>query len=228
MAGCSECNGKGYKKVPKEGGFGFDGSTCDCAVAAEHFRKALSNFEKSGITAKEFLRYPFGSYDVKGEDFTIMDVLKYAYENDVGANYKGSWLYLCGEPGTGKTYRAVLTGMLALAAGHSVYYAPVPDLMDAMRPNRDNDDGTLMQRLLEVDFLIMDDIGKEKVSAWVSERLYMIINGRYRSMKKTILTSNVNFTGLSANLNNPAIMSRLLEMAVEHTLVGEDRRTPDL
>jgi len=53
-----------------------------------------------------------------------------------------------------------------------------------------------MQRCIDVDVLVLDDIGQEKPSEWVKERLYIIINERYQLGKKTILTSNVSLQKL--------------------------------
>ncbi len=37
-----------------------------------------------------------------------------------------------------------------------------------------------MRALLECDLLILDDIGAEKTTEWVEEKLFNIIDGRYR------------------------------------------------
>ena len=42
---------------------------------------------------------------------------------------------------------------------------------------------------VNVDLLIIDDIGKEKGTDWVCEQIYTIINKRYEKMLPTVLTT---------------------------------------
>jgi len=71
--------------------------------------------------------------------------------------------------------------------------------------------------------VIIDDLGVEKNSEWVSATLYTIINGRYENELPTILISNLSLVGLSGKIDD-RIVSRISEMCIVKKIEGEDRR----
>lgn len=71
--------------------------------------------------------------------------------------------------------------------------------------------------------LILDDIGAERPSEYVCERLYDLINYRYTNMLSIIYTSNLNPNELGDRLGM-RIESRV-KSAHQVKIVGSDRRT---
>ena len=72
--------------------------------------------------------------------------------------------------------------------------------------------------------VVIDDLGAEKVTDWVKETLYMIINNRYEEMRPVIVTSNLTLDELSTQLGD-RIPSRLAGMCDIIEIKGSDRRT---
>jgi len=133
-----------------------------------------------------------------------------------------NWSYIWGGPGSGKTFSAVLLAKLAIMLGKSVYFTGVTKMLEGLRP--DGLDKTILQRCEDVDLLILDDIGQEKSSQWVRERLYLIIDSRWNSMKKTIFTSNFNTENLKTSISE-AVYSRVKGESVElHLSTLKDKR----
>lgn len=81
----------------------------------------------------------------------------------------------------------------------------------------------LQERAKNCKLLILDDIGAERPSEYVCERLYDLINYRYTNMLSTIYTSNLNPMELGDRLGM-RIESRI-KSAYQVKLVGSDRRT---
>lgn len=79
---------------------------------------------------------------------------------------------------------------------------------------------------VNVDLLIIDDMGKEKGTEWVCEQIYTIINKRYEKMLPTVLTTESTLEvlrqGYGAKGN--AIVSRLIENYILIKMSGEDYR----
>lgn len=73
------------------------------------------------------------------------------------------------------------------------------------------------------DLLILDDIGVEKSSEWVIERLYALLNYRCNEEKATIITSNLELADIKHKLND-RIFSRIKDMCVPIEIKGSDRR----
>lgn len=108
---------------------------------------------------------------------------------------KGESLMIWGEPGNGKTHIAsAITNALAVK-GYIVVFQSVPELLQRIRGTFNNDnkenEQQIMRALLECDLLILDDIGAEKPTEWVEEKLFNIIDGRYRREMPTLYTSNL-------------------------------------
>ena len=71
--------------------------------------------------------------------------------------------------------------------------------------------------------LIIDDIGAERVTEWVRERLVSIINTRVGAGLSTIYTSNLSPEELKEGLGD-RISSRVLGSSGVVEITGADRR----
>jgi DNA replication protein DnaC len=150
--------------------------------------------------------------------------------------YLGSWeenkeegkgLYLCGGVGTGKTHLAVavLNEVVRKKRVPSLFVT-VPEFLDNLReaynkPGRDLDEW--MDAVQNADFLVLDDLGSERVTVWVRERIFVIVNHRYREQLPTVFTSNVGPKDL-AELLGERTASRIIAMCEWIALEGDDYR----
>jgi DNA replication protein DnaC len=121
----------------------------------------------------------------------------------------GCWLLLMGAQGTGKTGLGVSLLQEDLAVGRSGLYVVAPDLLERIRetygPGGDRDDAAVAARgilaqAIDVDTLLLDDVGKEGLSAWGRERLFRLINARDAWQRRTIITTNLGLAELEAHL----------------------------
>lgn len=139
----------------------------------------------------------------------------------------GKGLYLCGDVGTGKTHLAVAV-MNELMTKKRVpsLFVTVPELLDNLRgayndPGRDLDEW--MAAVKNADLLVLDDLGSERVTEWVRERVFVVVNHRYREVLPTIFTSNIGPKDLAAQLGERTA-SRIISMCDWISLEGEDYR----
>ena len=81
----------------------------------------------------------------------------------------------------------------------------------------------------KVDLLVLDDLGAEKPSDWMRDRLYTLVNRRYESNLPIIVTTNKDITSLEEHVGK-RIVSRLCEMCqiVEKEFPGDDYQMKDL
>lgn len=89
--------------------------------------------------------------------------------------------------------------------------------------DNNKEDSDLFEEMKKVEVLVIDDIGVEKVTEWLSEQLFLVINFRYEHKLPTLVTSNQSLDDL-ATLHKPQIASRLDEMCKSVRFTGEDRR----
>ena len=71
--------------------------------------------------------------------------------------------------------------------------------------------------------MIIDDIGAEKLTEFVRQTFYYIINEREQWLKKTIITSNYSLDELDEYIDG-RISSRIAGMCEIVELGGKDRR----
>ncbi len=122
----------------------------------------------------------------------------------------GQGLWLQGANGTGKTSAAVAVSKVAVRQGHSVGFHVVPELLNLIRGSYDDTRGDpdLLDRLGELDLLVLDDLGAERTMPWVLEQFYLIVNRRALDRKPLIVTTNLDVEELAEQVT-PRVVSRL-------------------
>jgi DNA replication protein DnaC len=139
----------------------------------------------------------------------------------------GKGLYFCGGVGTGKTHLAVaVMNELIRRKRTPSLFVTVPELLDNLRetynkPGRNLDEW--MDAVQNAEFLVLDDLGSERPTEWVRERIFVIVNHRYREALPTVFTSNIGPKDLAAQLGERTA-SRIIAMCDWIALEGDDYR----
>jgi DNA replication protein DnaC len=143
--------------------------------------------------------------------------------NETVKNKKG--LYIYGGVGTGKTHIAYAIQKRWYELGQSSLFWNMTELIDEIRSDFSRTEKEFIsERVLDYqNLLFLDDIGAEKPTEWVEEKIYLIVNKRYNDMLPTIFTSNLKIDEL-ANRIGDRIASRIVGMCEIINLEGEDRR----
>lgn len=154
-------------------------------------------------------------------------------------------IYIWGGVGTGKTHIAYALYRNAVAKARILTkkaksWSGEEDSFDIERPKFWNT--TELFREIRLDFdrkeykkrteeelmthrgiLFIDDIGSEKLSDWVMETFYLVINKRYNDNLPVVFTSNYNIEELGNRIGE-RIASRIVETCHIFELTGDDRR----
>ncbi|MCG6552916.1 MAG: ATP-binding protein [Candidatus Magnetominusculus sp. LBB02] len=149
---------------------------------------------------------------------------KRAYEQ-TSAAHKG--YYLFGPYGVGKTHLMAATVIRAIEKDVVSAIITVPKLLDTLRRYGDKDTAAVETLAYEADYLAIDDIGKHKITDWTEERLFMLIDERYKKFISrkihTSVSSNLPPEQLS-NTIDPAIVDRIRGMCTEVFVDGKSYR----
>jgi DNA replication protein DnaC len=197
VAGCN-CDGAGWyylDVVPSDYRYKVL-QRCECTANrnGEAFRQALQAFSEDTFDTFDVNRpvsdYKIGTHNVPA-DYQKKSIMK-AYtqlSNDDFAN-KMSY-YVWGNVGSGKSHLARAWAIRFADMGYSVVYRHMPTLVDEMRTSvKNNGVDILVDKLINCDILVIDDIGAEEdQSDWVRGRFLRIVDGR--NGKKTVYTSNI-------------------------------------
>lgn len=131
------------------------------------------------------------------------------------------------KPGLGKTHAAYAVGSEAVNGGLTVEAYTCMEMLSALRPNpRDPDapDRT-MDDLLTCDVLIIDDLGRERLTDWAQEQVHHVLNARLAESRRTVITTNLTSAEMGERYGYP-LLDRVLDDAVIAKVTGESRRRP--
>ena len=180
--------------------------------------------------------------ELKGRGFLSRSMREWTFENDNGQNpqmqlarrYVQEWekmkeknigLLIWGDVGCGKTY-------LAAAIANALMEDEIPVRMTNFNAIMNDLSGSFegrneyLDRLSGCPLLIIDDFGMERETDYGLELIYSVIDGRYRSRKPMIVTTNLTLTELrgATDTAHRRIYDRVLEMCVPVFCKGESRR----
>lgn len=189
-------------------------------------RKKLTSQQmlKAGIL-EEFWELEFEQYKGKPE---VVKVLNDYRENIVNAREKGISIFLHGTNGTGKTFLGVEILKEALRKGYTVQFASLGGIVQALTDGWYDADKRLIyeRRIRDVDFLMIDDVGKEmRVSKNGLTEMVFDNLIRYRTFrnKPMVLTTNSDISSIE-NAYGKSIISLLYGKFIPLRIIGDDYR----
>lgn len=154
------------------------------------------------------------------------------FKKEVETIYPENSYYITGTIGSGKTVHAAAL-LLAINKRNmielkkkSYCFVTTPELLLKIR-NTFNGAGSeqeLIEYYSSVDYLVLDDFGTEKMTEWVFQTIYLIINRRYMDMKPVIITSNLSLEELALKMEDDRVSSRFSQMCKLLTFTNNDYR----
>ena len=221
---CSLCGDTGYR----------GGEVCLCLrrYYAREQQKELSRMLDLGSQSFDTFSLEWYSDRARDGGVSPQENMKAVY--DVCAEYayqfgkKPGNLLLFGAPGLGKTHLSAAIAREVSGKGYSVVYdtaSHVFEQFETQKFSREEDEETSadVERVLQCDLLILDDLGTEMTTAFVQSALYRIVNTRLMEKKSTILNTNLT-PGELARRYSPQIASRIEGEYQILPFLGEDIR----
>ena len=203
MAQCDRCRGTGFEVAVAKGKDGKDVETahvCGC-------RRLESGQSEEQLL--ERLRIPpryqhcfLSGFDT-GDSVKVaaqkMKVMRYCHDypsrGSKNANDKGLGLLFTGSNGTGKTHLAV-AALRELATAHGVI-GQFWDYHELLREIRNSYDAAtafteyeVLEPIISMDVLLLDDLGAWRITDWMNDTLFYVLNKRYLATRPTLITTN--------------------------------------
>jgi DNA replication protein DnaC len=238
---CEICGGTGFEIVEREGrdfaqrcvcrqGRGRDGegpTLQTCRIPPRYDHCSLESFEPGSPSLSAALERAVAfcaGYPHLAED-------------------EGLGLLFCGDNGVGKTHLAVaILRELVTTKGVRGQFWDFHALIREIKSSYDRETKTtelqVLQPVVDTDLLVLDDLGAWKMTDWMNDTLFSILNGRYMAKRPTIITTNFQDVTREKALAadhlrrreflveriGQRLRSRLMEMCLVVSIVGSDHR----
>lgn len=161
---------------------------CPCGIVAERRRERIW---RSAQVPESMRGYTLDSFaELTGKHQLAADLRGWQSEG-----YRS--LVLVGGVGLGKTGLAIALLLDAIRAGRSGQYVVAPSFLARIRATYGSsgdgfDELAVLDSLIGADLLVLDDLGKVRLSDWGQEKLYTVVNERAVAERQTIVTSNLD------------------------------------
>ena len=135
-------------------------------------------------------------------------------------------LLFLGATGLGKTHLSLAITGVVVAAGYNVIYGSAQNFLNRIEREhfkpREEDADTL-ESLLACDLLVLDDLGAEFLTPFVTSTIYNIINTRMLRHRPTIISSNLSLAEIESRYSG-RIASRFMGNYTMKRFAGNDVR----
>lgn len=215
---CPKCRDTGYNGT----------KMCSCL-------KALYNAELTGELStllgnsdECFEKFDLSLYGDAAESMEI--VFDTCREYAKSFSERSMNLLFMGGTGLGKTFLSASIARVVAENGHSVCYDTAASALDAFEtkkfskdPEKAENAATRVERMLDCELMILDDLGTEMPTPMSVSALYTLINSRLVTGKKTIISTNLSDAEMQKRYN-PQICSRIDGEYVKLPFFGMDIR----
>ena len=185
----------------------------DNRMKFEEEQRRIDNLRKLSLMDAKLKGVRFSNYEENEDNRKVLGIAKSYVENFDKMYANGQGILFWGNVGTGKSYTAAAIANELLVRLQSVIMTSFIRLLDEMS-GYENDDGEYISRLNQAKLLIIDDLGAERGTDYALEKVYDIIDSRYRSGKPIILTTNLEFSEMKncTDIRYNRIYDRIFEM----------------
>ncbi len=232
---CGKCHTKKQHRLPfKIGSLEIVNLRCACERAeAEAMERRMEQKARAAASARlrgEGMADPayhsrrFGRDDMRNARVTEYCKRYVEKWDKMAENNIGMLFY--GPVGTGKSFYACAIANALIDRGVSAVVTSLPKIIAEMQ-DRSASARALTERIRDCGLLVIDDLGAERNTAFALECAYDVVDGRSRSGKPLIVTTNLTRSELAnpPDLKYGRVYDRVLEMCPLHIrLDGESRR----
>jgi DNA replication protein DnaC len=241
LSACAVCGGTGFEIVDREGREFAQPCSCRRPQATG---RTVSSFLAACRIPPRYEHCTLDSFDAGNESLEAAKDRARSYCQ--GYPYldqdEGLGLLITGRSGLGKTHLAnAVLRELWLNKGARGQFWDFHELIREIRNSYNEETRTTELQVLEpvtgADVLLLDDLGAWKMTDWMLDTLFFILNSRYLAKRSTLITTNFPDAGpeMAADRSNrrgeylverigAPLRSRLMEMCLIISMDGPDFR----
>lgn len=184
----------------------------------------IRQMRNAGITSEDYRRMTFDQDD--GCDPRMAALAHRYVEKRDQIQAENIGLLLHGNTGGGKTFWAASIANAMIDHRCSALITTIPQLVTAMAQDYEQEKPAIIKKLANVRFLVLDDIGFERQTQYAAEKLFEIIDARYKARRPLIVTTNLTMEEIKnpSQMEYKRVFDRIVEMCQPVHVSGEGRR----
>ena len=202
----------------------------DWLLVKEQRQSLLARYSRISIVDAKALTETFNKAVIDDENRELYQMIKYYCQHFDEAMKENTGLYIFGERGRGKSFIAnavynwLKKDYTVLLINLNMYSNMLKKGYEVKKEREIE----LLEATRKADLLVIDDIGTEILSEWLTEKIFNLVNYREIVRKPLIITSNLNYADLEQKFKeydeHTRIKSRIQGMCLDLELKGPDRR----
>lgn len=208
---------------------------CQCRkneIAAEERRKKeledmalIEKLKSKSLMDEKFKSQTFDTFRATKENGRVLRLCKRYADGFDEMIEKNQGLLFYGDVGTGKTFSAACIANALLSRKIPVVMTSFVKLLENAQ-NFKEDEDKLIYRLNQAKLLIIDDLGAERSTDFALEKVYKIVDSRYRARLPMILTTNLELSDMqrASDIRYSRIYDRIFEVCYPVRFTGSSFR----
>lgn len=157
----------------------------------EHYKEIINRFYSQNYISKRLQDYNFDNFKATDINKKVIEIAK-DYTKKCIENKQENGLIITGDSGVGKTHLAASILNELIEEDKLVLMGRLTLLLDMIKETfKDNSksENELIELFSNIDMVVIDDLGTEKISQWALDKLYTIIENRNENKLPTIITT---------------------------------------
>lgn len=232
---CGKCGTKRETKINYCGKERTVPCVCQCRSEEMKKQRARDEYEEkmqrverlrnNSLMKSKYKDARFSSFVKTKENQKVYGIAK-KYTEQFGKMFKNNQgILFWGNVGTGKSYSAACIANALLDNMVTVVMTSFVEILQNLQ-NAQIDEGAYVKNLNEVKLLIIDDLGTERNTDYALEKVYNVIDGRYRSGMPLILTTNMTLDEMmkTTDIRYRRVYDRIFEMCYPVHVAGDSWR----
>ena len=169
------------------------------------------------------LAYRNMTFDRDDRPEHILSKAARAYAENLQPALEQHGIMFTGNVGTGKTFYACCIANAVIDRGCTAWVTTLQPLVRALCSYESAE--KILARIRKVDLLALDDLGSTALNDFTTDKIFEIVDERYRSGKPLIVTTNLNpDEAWKSSIGMRRIFDRLRERCRHVVVDGESRR----